>query len=174
MGAPEEIRRRFAEGVDLYFAKRYSEALVIFNNLAAAMPHDADIQMGQTMCLNALRKISPMGRLAHDGAFGRLAVTGDSHDREETVLHGPTPTLDRDFFKRFFYDKMMHGDTDDVQVRAAELAAKMLGFLDGAQPDESVAEQDGPEVEIVDDEETTYNIPRPTPFRRVAPDDSDR
>ena len=170
--APEEIRRRFAEGVDLYFAKRYSEALVIFNNLAAAMPHDADIQMGQTMCLNALRKITPLG-LAHEGPFGQLPAPDDARDRVESILHGPTPTLDRDFFKRFLFDKMLHGHGDDVQMRAAELAAKMFGFLDGNKPDESAAEVERPSEE--DDEvESKFDLPRPTPFRRVAPDDLDR
>lgn len=167
--APEEIRRRFAEGVDLYFAKRYSEALVIFNNLAAAMPHDADIQMGQTMCLNALRKITPLG-LAHEGALGRLPAPQDTQERIESILHGPTPALDRDFFKRFLVDKMLHGVGDDIQMRAAELAAKMFGFMEPEKPvDSGTAPTPGP-VE----EETDHDFPRPTPFLRVAPDDVDR
>ncbi len=170
--APEEIRRRFAEGVDLYFAKRYSEALVIFNNMAAAMPHDADIQMGQTMCLNALRKIAPLG-LAHEGPFGQLPAPDDVRDRAESILNGPTPTLDRDFFKRFLVDKMLNGQGGDVQMRAAELAAKMFGFLDGDKQDESAAEVEGPSEE--DEEvESKFDLPRPTPFRRVAPHDLDR
>lgn len=173
--APEEIRRRFAEGVDLYFAKRYSEALVIFNSLAASMPHDADIQMGQTMCLNALRKISPLG-IAHDGTFRDLPAPGDSYDRVEALMNGPTPTLDRDFFKRFLFDKMLHGHGDDVQMRAAELAAKMFGLLDAEQTGESAAQIADPESDMDEDDEdrTAYDLPRPTPFRRVAPDDSDR
>lgn len=172
-GAPEDIRRRFAEGVDLYFAKRYSEALVIFNTLAAAMPHDADIQMGQTMCLNALRKISPLG-LGYGAPFGQLPAPEDAQDRAESLLHGPTPTMDRDFFKRFLFDKMLHGQGDDVQMRAAELAAKMFGFLDGNAPDSEAAESDGRDAETEDDRPTAFDLPRPTPFRRVAPDDIDR
>jgi len=173
--APEEVRRRFAEGVDLYFAKRYSEALVIFNNLAAAMPHDADIQMGQTMCLNALRKISPLG-LGTDRAFGQLPAPEDARDRLDNIMSGPTPTIDLDFFKRFLYDKMLHGQGDDVQMRAAELAAKMLGFLDTPKPDQEAAKPDTHDVESEADNEvpSPFDLHRPTPFRRVAPDDVDR
>ena len=174
-GAPEDIRRRFAEGVDLYFAKRYSEALVIFNNLAAAMPNDADIQMGQSMCLNALRKVSPLG-LGYGAPFGQLPAPEDVQDRAESLLHGPTPTMDRDFFKRFLFDKMLHGQGDDVQMRAAELAAKMFGFLDGSAPEGDSAENEAPEAqdEDEDDRPTAFELPRPTPFRRVSPDDIDR
>ncbi|NUM55241.1 MAG: hypothetical protein HUU46_16470 [Candidatus Hydrogenedentes bacterium] len=176
--APEDIRRRFAEGVDLYFAKRYSEALVIFNSLAAVMPHDADIQMGQTMCLGALRKISPLG-IAQDGHFRGLPAPhngNDPNDRLESILRGPTPALDRDFFKRFLFDKMIYGHGDEVQMRAAELAAKMFGFLDAPQPDESASAASEPDIEDEEDEDEppAYDLPRPTPFRRVAPDDSDR
>ncbi|MCC6796000.1 MAG: hypothetical protein IT366_12855 [Candidatus Hydrogenedentes bacterium] len=175
--APEEVRRKFAEGVDLYFAKRYSEALVIFNNLAAAMPHDADIQMGQTMCLNALRKISPLG-LATDRGFGQLPAPEEARDRLDNIMNGPTPTIDLDFFKRYLYDKMLHGQGDDVQMRAAELAAQMLGFLDAPKPEqptqktESRIEED--ESQIDDAEPSPFDLHRPTPFRRVAPDDVDR
>ena len=171
--APEDVRRRFAEGVDLYFAKRYSEALVIFNTLAAAMPHDADIQMGQTMCINALRKVAPFG-LGHGSPFGLLPGGEGPEDRIEKILHGPTPTLDRDFFRRFLFDKMLHGQGDDVQMRAAELAAKMFGVVDdselGPAAAETMEQQDEPE----DDAPTAYDLPRPTPFRRVSPDDIDR
>ena len=169
---PGDIRRRFAEGVDLYFAKRYSEALVIFNALSAVLPHDADIQMGQTMCLDALRKITPLG-LAHEGPFGRLPAPDDAPDRVDSILHGPTPTLDRDFFKRFLFDKMLHGHGDVVQMRAAELAAKMFGFLDSGTPEEAAAEAEGPTVEE-DKDDSEFDLHRPTPFRRVAPDDFDR
>ncbi|MBM3289527.1 MAG: hypothetical protein FJY92_05195 [Candidatus Hydrogenedentes bacterium] len=171
--APEDIRRRFAEGVDLYFAKRYSEALVIFNTLAAAMPHDADIQMGQTMCLNALRKVAPLG-IGHAGMFGQLPAPDDMHDRADSLLNGPTPTMDRDFFKRFLFDKMLNGQGDDVQMRAAELAAKMFGLLDDERPDETVSASDETEADIEDDVRASFDLPRPTPFRRVAPDDVDR
>lgn len=175
--APEEVRRRFAEGVDLYFAKRYSEALVIFNNLSAAMPHDADIQMGQTMCLNALRKISPLG-LGADRGFGQLPAPEDAHDRLDNILNGPTPTIDLDFFKRFLYDKMLHGHGDDVQMRAAELAAKMLSLLDTPKPDQPTKKTDSHieenDSEDDDDGPSPFDLHRPTPFRRVAPDDVDR
>lgn len=173
--APEEIRRRFAEGVDLYFAKRYSEALVIFNHLAAAMPHDADIQMGQTMCLNALRKISPLG-LGTDRGFGQLPAPEDARDRLDNIMNGPMPTIDLDFFKRFLFDKMLHGQGDDVQMRAAELAAKMLGFLDTAKPDQEAAKSESydDESEAGNDGPSPFDLHRPTPFRRVAPDDVDR
>jgi len=166
--APDEIRRRFAEAVDLYFAKRYSEALVIFNSLSAMMPQDADIQMGQSMCLNALRKISPM-ELAHE-ARGQLPSPIPAQERIDAIVNGPTPALDQDFFRRFLIDKMLHGGSDDVQMRAAELAAKMFGFLDGEQ-------QQPPATGNIEELFTDSNddMPRPTPFRRAAaPDDIER
>ncbi|HRK34860.1 MAG TPA: hypothetical protein PLJ47_09735 [Candidatus Hydrogenedentes bacterium] len=168
--APDDVRRRFAEAVDLYFAKRYSEALVMFNALSALMPHDADIQMGQSMCLNALRKISPLG-LGHEMRAQLPAPVESNPDRVEAILNGPTPDLDPNFFRRFLADKMLHGANDEIQLRAAELAAKILGYLDTPQ------RPPAPEPEVVDNgyrgEED--DIPRPTPFRRAAaPDDIDR
>lgn len=169
-GAPPDIRRRFAEGVDLYFAKRYSEALVIFNTLAAAMPHDADIQMGQSMCINALRKLSPLG-LSHEGFGGHLPAPPYSEERSEALLNGPTPSLDSDFFKRFLFDKMLHGSSDEIQMRAAELAAKMF-----CTPGEGASQENSREnPDQAMDESDLDDVPNTTPFRRAAsPDDLDR
>ena len=175
--APPDIRRRFAEGVDLYFAKRYSEALVIFNVLAAAMPHDADIQMGQSMCMNALRKISPFG-LGQDSFAGQLPAPPISEERSDAILNGPTPTLDADFFKRFLFDKMLHGANDEIQMRAAELAAKMFGLLDTAgapEPKTADPEPRAANIEELFDDEKDETPVHTTPFRRAAaPHDIDR
>lgn len=173
--APDDIRRKFAEGVDLYFAKRYSEALVIFNQLAASMPHDADIQMGQSMCLNALRKISPLGIAQESRA--QLPAPPITPEREEAILNGPTPDLDRDFFKRFLFDKMLHGGSDEIQMRAAELAAKMLGLLDAPADPQPVAQNEQNVSDNIRElyEEDAESDLRTTPFRRAAaPDTPDR
>ena len=117
--------------------------------------------------------MSPIG-LGYGAPFGQLPAPEDVHDRLESVLHGPTPSMDREFFKRFLYDKMLHGQGDDVQMRAAELAAKMFGFLDGSTPDEDAAAPDGANTDVDGEGPSEFELHRPTPFRRVAPDDIDR
>ncbi|MBX7255448.1 MAG: hypothetical protein K1Y02_03715 [Candidatus Hydrogenedentes bacterium] len=43
----------------------------------------------------------------------------------------PLPdTLDEETFKRVLLDKMINGESDDIQLRATELAAKVFGYTD--------------------------------------------
>ncbi len=38
--------------------------------------------------------------------------------------------LDEETFKKVLLDKMINGETDDIQLRATELAAKVFGYVD--------------------------------------------
>jgi hypothetical protein len=133
----DDTKRKFAEAVDLYFAHRYAEALTIFTTLATLHPDNPDIEMGRSMCVSALRT-APDRSLESRRHAGELPapdsiVHGEDRlpRRKTELLSGPIPPLDLDVFQRFLVDKMMHGESDEIQLRAAELAAKMFGFLDG-------------------------------------------
>lgn len=168
--AEDDEKRRFAEAVDLYFARRYSEALAIFNALGSKHPDNPDVQMGQSICLNALRSAPPLG-LEYHGAAGQLPSPNalvQTQSRAQTVLNGPAPDLNEDVFKRFLMNKMLYGATDDVQMRAAELAARMFGYLDGAK---SEPDKVSNIEELFDRGEGDRDSARPTPMRRVVPGD---
>lgn len=115
--ANDDAKRRFGEAVDLYYSGRFAEALAIFNGLARDFPENADIQNGRVQCERALR---------HPGAGRRLAL---EHKTEQ--LKGAV--LDRDTVKRIVLEKLVAGESDAIQLQAAEIAAKILGMYDGVQ-----------------------------------------
>lgn len=117
-GPSVEAKRRFAEGVDLYMAKRYAEALAIFTSLAEEFPDDPDIAAGRKQCMEALRSVP------------KLAIAAGKPEAPAE--------LDAKTVMKVLLEKMVHGTSDDIQLRAAELACRVLGLLggktDGAAP----------------------------------------
>ncbi len=120
----EDAKRKFGEAVDLYYNKRYAEALAIFNGLAREFPGNREIESGRAECLKALRDTG------EQPVFGESALrlpggTADGADfSEETV-------------KRVVLDKMLHGASEMVQIQAAQLACQILGMLPRPAPESS-------------------------------------
>ncbi|MBN2310535.1 MAG: hypothetical protein JXR94_16290, partial [Candidatus Hydrogenedentes bacterium] len=97
--------------------KRYAEALAIFSSLAERFPGDHDINQGRMQCLKALQ--NPMApALEHKSETHDLATIEADRLDEETV-------------KKVILQKLLHGNSDLVQLRAAELAARVLGMVQG-------------------------------------------
>ena len=116
----EEAKQLFGQAVDLYYARRYGEALAIFDRLAKQFPGNPDVERGRTHCVSAMRRPALPG-----------ADTGH--------LLPENTTLDVDTVKRVVLDKMLHSSSDAIQLQAAELAARILGIYDGekAEPAET-------------------------------------
>lgn len=115
--ANDDAKRRFGEAVDLYYSGRFAEALAIFNGLARDFPNNADIQNGRIQCEKALRR---------PGAGRRLALEDKSERLKDAVL-------DRETVERVVLEKLVAGESDAIQLQAAEIAAKILGMYDGSQ-----------------------------------------
>ena len=107
-GPPPDARRRFGQAVDLFLGKRFAEALAVFDSLAAEFPRDPDIESGRDECIKAMKL------QALPSADSRRLI-----DESE---------LDEDTVRRVVLDKLLHGESDDVQLRAAELACVILGI----------------------------------------------
>jgi hypothetical protein len=146
----EDAKRRFAEAVDLYFKQKYAEALTVFETLAAQFPGNEDIERGRGLCVNALRR-SPALALEHQPATPTPSPPPPPPPpppRPQPVYeHAPRPapatqprrpdskrqppeTLDLETLQRILLDKMVNGATEDIQLRAAELAARVFGYID--------------------------------------------
>lgn len=107
----EEAWRKFAVAVDLYNNKRYAEALTLLNTLEQTFPGNPNIGAAQEQCAEALKEAaSPT--LQYEGA-----PLDDS-------------TLTPELVKSIILKKMLHGGTEDIQLKAAELAARVVGLLD--------------------------------------------
>ncbi len=151
----EDAKRRFAEAVDLYFKQRYAEALTVFETLAGSFPGNEDIERGRGLCINALRRtqtlalehqVTPQAqtpppppppppsqppRAWHEAAQEQtLRHTTNAAPARQSVEQQAPESLDLDALKRLLVDKMAHGTTDDIQLRAAELAARVFGYVD--------------------------------------------
>lgn len=109
-----DAKQQFGRAVDLYCAGHYGEALAIFDALQAEFPDSAEIQRARRQCLDA-RNRDPLN--LPGPADGQVA--GDELD-EGTVRA----------MRRIVVDKMLRGDSDAVQLQAAELVARMAGVLD--------------------------------------------
>jgi hypothetical protein len=117
-GASEDSWRQFATAVDLYNQRRYAEALTLLSKLESDYPGNPHINAAREQCLRALQEtIDPGMRYAEpDLDAGQL-----------------TP----DLVRRVILDKLLNGETEDIQMRAAELAARCIGMLaSGASPEE--------------------------------------
>jgi len=106
----EDDKRLFGEAVDLYFAKRYGEAMALFNVLDGRYPGNSEIEKGRMLCLKALQN-------------QRTLALEDKRRR----LNGKA--LNEDTVRRFVLDIMLNGSSETVQLQAAELACRMLGML---------------------------------------------
>lgn len=113
----DDAKRRFGEAVDLYYSGRFAEALAIFNGLSRDFPDNPDIQNGRVQCERALKR---------PGAGRRLALEDQSQRLKDAVL-------DTDTVKRVVLEKLVAGETEAIQLQAADIAARILGMYDGAQ-----------------------------------------
>ena len=107
-GPPPDARRRFGQAVDLFRGKRFAEALAVFDGLATEFPGDPDIENAREECIKAMKM------QALPPVDSRRLI-----DESE---------LDEDTVRRVVLDKLLHGESDDVQLRAAELACTILGI----------------------------------------------
>lgn len=106
----EEAWRKFATAVDLYNNKRYAEALTLLNALQQVFPGNPHVEAAQVQCAEALKDAtSPV--LQYDGA--PVAET----------------TLSEELVKGVVLKKMLNGGTEEIQLQAAELAARLLGLF---------------------------------------------
>lgn len=85
--------------------ERHAEALAVFESLRSRIPHDPALEAARQQCLRALRR--PRALPAGGADAGGL-----------------TPEL----VKQVILQKMHHGKTEAVQLRAAHLAARVLGM----------------------------------------------
>ncbi|HIJ72482.1 MAG TPA: hypothetical protein HPP83_00125, partial [Candidatus Hydrogenedentes bacterium] len=121
----DDAKQRFGEAVDLYYAQRYAEALAVFDSLAKQYPGNADIERGRAQCIKVM---------------GRAALPAAKTDPRQLL---PDATeLSRDVVKRVILDKMLNGSSDAIQLQAAELAARLLGMLDGTGAGEPAAHEE--------------------------------
>ncbi|MFO7974402.1 MAG: hypothetical protein R6V12_07200 [Candidatus Hydrogenedentota bacterium] len=154
--ATDDAKRRFGEAVDLYYSGRFAEALAIFNGLARDFPNNPDIQNGRVQCEKALRR---------PGAGRRLALEDKSEQVKDAVL-------DRQTVERIVLEKLVAGESDAIQLQAAEIAAKILGMYDAAQmpPDAQEKANEAGGQEAAGDMEEAANSARAkdTPFTIYA------
>jgi hypothetical protein len=97
----------FGKAVDLYQRGEHAEALSIFDRLTRELPGNPDVGYARMECLEALR---------------RPRVSGSSENGAD---------LTPDQVRRVVLDKMLHGrdEADELQLKAARLAAEMLGMV---------------------------------------------
>lgn len=117
----EESWRRFAAAVDLYNTRRYAEALTLLNALITQFPGNPHVETARNQCMEALQRTTLSG-YTYDGA---------------PVDDG---VLNEALVKCIVLDKMLNGAAEEIQLRAADLAARMLGLyesdpLDAEAPD---------------------------------------
>lgn len=108
----EDAWRKFATAVDLYNGRRYAEALTLLNTLQQTFPGNPHVDAAQAQCAEALR----------EAAAPRLEYAGTPVDEA---------TLSEALVKSVVLKKMLHGATEDIQLQAAELGARLLGLLQG-------------------------------------------
>jgi len=106
----EEAWRKFATAVDLYNNRRYAEALTLLNTLQQTFPGNPHVDAAQAQCAEALR----------EAATPRLEYAGTPVDEA---------TLSEELVKSIVLKKMLHGGTEEIQLQAAELGARLLGLL---------------------------------------------
>ena len=151
-GPAAEAKRRFAEAVDLYFSRRYAQALSIFQVLAEEFPDNEDIRTGRDMCITALHTQPQTGIDSHavDGADAS-SDNGRAGARLRGQLALPAPgepiteIMVEETLKRVLIEKMLSGSSDEVQLRAAELAVQVFGI--GRQAGGKAAGDGAPEAQ---------------------------
>jgi hypothetical protein len=110
-GVPrEEASRRFATAVDLFNAERYAEALIVLDALLCDFPNNDHIESARNQCVEALR-----------GPAQAPALTYEDEAVDET-------RLSLDLVKSVVLDKLVNARSDEVQLKAAELALQVLAL----------------------------------------------
>ncbi|MCC6144136.1 MAG: hypothetical protein IT368_10045 [Candidatus Hydrogenedentes bacterium] len=104
----EEASRRFATAVDLYNAERYAEALIVLDGLLADFPSNSHIESARTQCIEALH-----------GPLEVPALTYENQPVDDT-------RLSIDLVKSVVLDKLLNGRSEEVQLKAAEIALQLL------------------------------------------------
>ncbi len=113
--AREEAKRLFGRAADLFCNGQYGEALALFDELVVRFPGNPDIENAREQCLQA-RTRKPLG-LPRPGVTSPIGIATDRQGLRRAVMDK-------------LIDKLQHGSTDMVQLQAAELIARMEGFLD--------------------------------------------
>lgn len=108
-GAREEDKQRFGQAVDLFYNRRYAEALSLFDILAREYPGNEEIESARRECLRHMKR-----RSIGDGS-GPLALPASGE-------------LDWDTVKRIVLEKLAQGTREDVQLQAAALALQILSM----------------------------------------------
>lgn len=108
----EDAGRRFATAVDLYNARRFAEALSLLDALLQEYPGNAHIESARRECVEALRGPRMLG---FQPTAGQRADT--------------PPALTPELVREVVLDRLLYGD-DETRLRAAELAARLLGMLE--------------------------------------------
>jgi hypothetical protein len=114
--ANDDAKRRFAEAVDLYYLGRFAESLAILNMLTREFPGNPDIERARVQCERALR---------NPGVGRRLALEDKSEQMKGAAL-------DRETVERIVLEKLLAGESEAVQLQAADIAARLLGLYNGA------------------------------------------
>jgi hypothetical protein len=111
LSTEQDVKQAFGRAADLFCEGRYGEALVIFDALAQKYPGNPDIENAREQCL-ASRKKGPISLPGPEGSYSQDAGTLRQQVQDKLV------------------EKMHHGRTEAVQLKAAELLGKMLGFFE--------------------------------------------
>ncbi len=106
-GAREDDKQRFGQAVDLFYNKRYAEALSIFDLLASDYPGNAEIESARSECLRHMKRRS----------------LGDS---SEQLALPSTAEINLATVKAIVLEKLAQGTRDEVQLQAATLALEIL------------------------------------------------
>ena len=110
VAAPNEMKRQFARAVDLYFAERYAEALALFSSLGWRLPGNPEIERSRALCIQALRKPLALPMKSSVPASKEAPRELSEHTVKDALV------------------SMMYGASEPVRLRAAELAARILGM----------------------------------------------
>ena len=111
----QEAWRQFATAVDLFNTRRYAEALAILDTLLTQFPGNPNVQIARDQCMEALHRTTTS------------AYSYDGESIDDGYLH-------EDLVKSVILDKMLNGTTDEIQLKAADLAARVLGLYEPEQP----------------------------------------
>ena len=103
----DEDKRTCGKAVDLYFEQKPAEALAIFETLLERHPNNPDLEACRRLCVEALRE-----RLTSRATAIRERLDGR--------------TLDESTVKEFLLHMMLNGSTEEIQLRAAEIAGQLL------------------------------------------------
>lgn len=154
-GNGEDSWRQFATAVDLYNQRRYAEALTLLSELQDVFPGNPHVADAQEQCLRALRDVIDPGR---------------RYAEPDTDAAQLTP----DLVRRVVLDKMLNGESDDIQLRAAALAATFLDMNQPAAPTapnpKSAPDENSPDIILDPEPEIPEEIisVKPAPAKRKS------